>query len=442
MVGGVSESMPAPPDTFHVMAKPSGARCNLDCRYCFYLSKESLFAAGARLRMSDDVLAAFVQQHCAAQRGPEVIFAWQGGEPTLMGVEFFAKAVALQRRYADGRAVQNAFQTKGILLDDAWGEFLKRENFLVGLSLDGPKPIHDLHRVDKGGHRTFDRVMRGLAVLQKHAVQFNTLSVIHRESARQPLEIYRFLKEIGSGFLQFIPLVERRPSAENQARGGHFAPPPTSGGDEAEVTEWSVRTEDYGEFLVSIFAEWVRQDVSKTFVQLFDVALGIWLGQPAGLCLFRETCGDAVALEHNGDVFSCDHFVYPSHRLGNLLATSLGDLVRGPQQRAFGEAKALSLPAYCRKCDVRFACHGECPKNRFLRAPDGELGLNYLCAAYQRFFRHVAPAMRGMAWLAHNRRAPAEIMTLGVPGSKGAARAAGGTTSAVCNQCPPSERSF
>ena len=411
--------MSAPPDTFHVMAKPSGAICNLDCRYCFYLDKESLFDRGAGFRMSDEVLTACVQQQIAAQRGPEVLFAWQGGEPTLMGVDFFERAVALQRCHAAGRTVQNAFQTNGILLDDAWGEFLKRENFLVGLSLDGPQPLHDLYRVDKGGKPTFDRVMRGLEVLKKHAVEFNTLTVVHRENSRQPLEVYHFLKEIGSGFLQFIPLVERRPGSVAQALGWHFAPPPTPGADESEVTDWTVRTADYGEFLVTLFDEWVRQDVSKVFVQLFDVSLGIWLGHPAGLCLFRETCGDAVALEHNGDVFSCDHFVYPNYRLGNVLNSSLGDLVRGSQQRSFGNAKAGSLPGYCRSCDVRFACHGECPKNRFLRTPDGEPGLNYLCAAYQRFFRHADPAMRGMAWLARNRRAPAEVMTLGVPGRSG-----------------------
>jgi uncharacterized protein len=413
--------MPAPPDTFQVMAKPSGPLCNLDCHYCFYLGKEALFLAGTHFRMSGEVLAAYIQQHCAAQRGPEVSFAWQGGEPTLLGVDFFEQAVALQRQHAAGRVVKNAFQTNGILLDDAWGEFLKRENFLVGLSLDGPQPLHDLYRVDKGGQPTFERVMRGLAVLQRHGVEFNTLSVVHRQSARRSLEVYHFLKEIGSSFLQFIPLVERLPSAKDQGCGCHFAPPPTAGGEEMEVTEWSVWPADYGEFLVTIFEEWVRQDVSKVFIQLFDVTLGIWLGQPAGLCLFREQCGDAVALEHNGEVFSCDHFVYPSHRLGNLRETSLGDLVRSPQQRAFGQAKASTLPAFCRNCDVRFVCHGECPKNRFLRTPDGEPGLNYLCAAYQRFFRHVAPAMHGMAWLARNRRAPAEIMTLGVPGKSGCA---------------------
>ena len=287
--------MSAPPDTFHVMAKPSGAICNLDCRYCFYLDKESLFDRGAGFRMSDEVLTACVQQQIAAQRGPEVLFAWQGGEPTLMGVDFFERAVSFQRRHAAGRTIQNAFQTNGILLDDAWGEFLKRENFLVGLSLDGPQPLHDLYRVDKSGQPTFERVMRGLAVLKKHGVEFNTLTVVHRDNARQPLEVYRFLKEIGSGFLQFIPLVERRPAAETLARGLDHAPPPTPDTTETEVTDWTVRAADYGEFLVTLFDEWVRADVGKVFVQLFDVALGNWLGQPAGLCLFRETCGDAVA---------------------------------------------------------------------------------------------------------------------------------------------------
>lgn len=416
--------MPALPDTFHVMSKPSGAICNLDCKYCFYLDKEALFDRGARFRMSDEVLSAYIQQQIAAQRGSEILFAWQGGEPTLMGVDFFERAVALQRQYAGGRTVQNAFQTNGVLLDDAWGEFLKREKFLVGVSVDGPQPLHDLYRVDKGGKPTFARVMRGLAMLKKHGVDFNTLTVVHRENAKHPLEVYRFLKEIGSGFLQFIPLVERLPAAESSARGLSHAPPPTGGIAETEVTEWTVRAPDYGEFLVSIFEEWVRQDVGKVFVQLFDVSLGLWMGQPSGLCLFRETCGDAVALEHNGDVFSCDHFVYPDYRLGNLLNTNLGDMVRGSQQRDFGAAKSSTLPAYCRSCDVRFACNGECPKNRFIHTPDGEAGLNYLCAAYQRFFRHVNPAMRGMAWLAQNRRPPAEIMTLGVPGRPGAAASA------------------
>jgi uncharacterized protein len=385
------------PETFHVMAKPTGAICNLDCKYCFYLEKENLFERGTRFRMSDEVLEAYVRQQIEAQRGSEVVFAWQGGEPTLMGLEFFKKAVALQKRFAAGRRMQNAFQTNGVLLDDDWCEFFKRENFLIGISIDGPRELHDGYRVDKGGKPTFDRVMNGIELLKKHGVEFNTLSVVHRENALQPLTVYNFLKSIGSLYLQFIPLVER-------------------GAAPGSVTDRSVRPEDYGGFLVSIFEEWVRADVGKVFVQLFDVSLGIWMGNPSGLCLFSETCGDAVALEHNGDVFSCDHFVYPEYKLGNLLNTGLGDLVRSPRQREFGGAKAATLPGYCQRCEVRFACHGECPKNRFTETPDGEPGLNYLCAAYKRFFTHVNPAMRGMAYLALNRRAPAEIMTLGVPG--------------------------
>ena len=402
--------------SFHVMAKPSGALCNLDCRYCFYLEKESLFPPGNRFRMSDEVLEAYVRQQFEAQPTGEVLFAWQGGEPTLLGVAFFEKAVALQRRYARGRTVRNAFQTNGILLNDDWGEFLHREAFLVGLSIDGPRELHDLHRVDKGGKPTFDRVMNGLEFLKKHDVEFNTLTVVHRETARQPLEVYSFLKSIGSKFIQFIPLVERMAFTPEQESDPLTAPRPASAGNcESAVTDWSVLSSDYGEFLVTIFDQWVRQDVGKVFVQLFDVALGIWMGYPAGLCLFRETCGDAVALEHNGDVYSCDHFVYPEHRIGNVLNTSLGDMVASTRQRSFGRDKADTLPEYCRQCDVRFACNGECPKNRFALTPDGAPGLNYLCPSYKRFFRHIDPAMRGMAWLARHGQAPAEIMARGVP---------------------------
>ena len=407
--------MTSGPASFHVMAKPSGAICNLDCQYCFYLDKESLFEPGTRFRMNDQVLEAFVRQQFESQSGPEVVFAWQGGEPTLLGVEFYERAVALQRQWCGGKVFRNAFQTNGILLDDRWGEFLRRENFLVGLSLDGPERLHDVYRLDKGGRPTFARVMQGLQVLKKHGVEFNTLTVVHRQNVGHPLEIYRFLQEIGSTYLQFIPLVERRPSESSRARGQHLAPPPRLESTETLVTEASVPAAEYGDFLVAIFDEWVRRDVGRTYVQLFDVALGIWLGMPAGLCLFRETCGDGVALEHNGDVYSCDHFVYPEYRLGNLMNTRLGDLVRGSRQRDFGRSKASSLPRYCQACEVRFACQGECPKNRFVRTPEGEAGLNYLCPSYRRFFRHIDPAMKAMAWLIQQRRAPAEIMALGVP---------------------------
>ncbi len=385
--------MTSAPDNFHVMAKPSGAICNLNCTYCFYLEKELLFDRTSRFRMSDEVLEAYVRQQIEGQRGSEASFAWQGGEPTLMGLDFFKKAVALQHRYANGRAIHNAFQTNGVLLDDAWGEFLHRERFLVGLSIDGPQELHDLYRVDKGGKPTFDKVMRGIEVLQRHRVDFNTLSVVHRESARRPLEVYEFLKSIGSTHMQFIPLVDRI-------------------GVTDQVAAWSVIAEDYGTFLSTIWDTWVRRDVGRIFVQLFDVMLGVWMGQPAGLCLFRETCGDAVVLEHNGDVYSCDHFVTPRHRLGNLLDQSLGDIVRDVPQRQFGQAKADTLPQYCRDCEVRFACHGECPKNRFINTPAGEPGLNYLCAGYKHFFKHANPRLRGMAWLAMHHEPPAKIMDI------------------------------
>lgn len=380
---------PASP-SFHVMAKPSGAKCNLDCKYCFYLEKETLFPPGPQ-RMSDAVLEAYIVQYLAAHQNPEVIFAWQGGEPTLRGIDFFERAVALQKRHAAGRRVANAFQTNGVLLDDAWGEFLRRERFLVGVSIDGPAELHDRYRVDKGGKPSFEKVLRGIRLLQKHGIEFNTLSVVHRESARRPLDVYEFLKGIGSTHLQFIPLVDRVDETD-------------------QVAEWSVIAEDYGTFLTTIWDTWIRHDVGKVFVQLFDVMLGVWLGRPAGLCLFRETCGDAVALEHNGDLFSCDHFVTPRHRIGNLLDQSLGDMVRGERQREFGRNKQSTLPRYCLQCDVRFACNGECTKNRFIRTPDGEAGLNYLCAAYKRFLHYANPGLRGMAALAMNHRPPAEIM--------------------------------
>lgn len=382
--------------SFHVMAKPSGAKCNLDCKYCFYLEKESLFPAGP-MRMSDEVLEAYVIEYLASQSGPEVVFAWQGGEPTLMGLDFFERAVALQKQHGQGRRIANAFQTNGVLLDDAWGGFLRRERFLVGVSIDGPAELHDRYRVDKGGKPTFEKVLRGIRLLQKHGVEFNTLTVVHRENARRPLEVYEFLKGIGSTHLQFIPLVDRV-------------------GDTDQAAEWSVVAEDYGHFLTTIWDAWIRRDVGKVFVQLFDVMLGVWLGQPAGLCLFRETCGDAVALEHNGDLFSCDHFVTPRHRIGNLLDQSLGDMVLSERQREFGRSKQGTLPRYCLQCDVRFACNGECPKNRFIRTPDGEAGLNYLCAAYKRFLHHANPGLRGMAALALSRRLPAEIMEILVAG--------------------------
>ena len=401
---------------FHFLTKPVGPICNLDCHYCFYLEKEKLYPGEKSWRMSDEVLEEYVRQYIQSQPIPEISFAWQGGEPTLLGVEFFRKAVALQKKYAQGKTISNAIQTNGTLLDDEWCEFLAANRFLVGISIDGPAELHDKYRVDKGQKPTFDRVMRGLELLKKHRVDFNTLTVVNRANSQKPLEVYRFLKSIGSQFLQFIPLVERAASTEAKTEGYHFAAPPLpfDGQKSPPVTEWSVEAAQYGIFLCAIFDEWVRHDVGKTFVQLFDVALGNWMGLGSGLCVFAEKCGAALAMEHNGDVYSCDHYVYPRYKLGNVMNQSLGAMVNSPEQMRFGNDKLDSLPKFCRECEVRFACNGECPKHRFIQTPDGEAGLNYLCAAYKKFFHHVDPYMRAMAMLLENRRPPAEIMRMAV----------------------------
>lgn len=406
-----------PDRPFHVMSKPIGPICNLGCAYCFYLEKEKLYDRPRGWAMSDEVLETYVRQYIHAQprNVPEITFAWQGGEPTLLGVRFFEKVINLQSRFNDGRVIRNALQTNGTLLDDEWGRFLRRNNFLVGLSIDGPQPLHDALRVDKRGAGTFDAVMRGLDVLKRHKVEFNTLTVVNSTNVREPLEVYRFLKQIGSGFIQFIPLVERVPQTRLKVLGMDFAEPPIPGNADPErppVTKETVPAEAYGEFLVRIFNEWVRRDVGKVYVQLFDVALGNWLGVGAALCVFAERCGAALAIEHNGDLYSCDHYVYPRYRLGNVLNQSLGEMVNSAEQRRFGDDKADTLPQYCRKCEVRFACHGECPKHRFIQTPDGEDGLNYLCPAYKRFFNHIRPAMDAMAALLRAGRPPAEVMRL------------------------------
>lgn len=399
---------------FHILTKPVGPICNLDCKYCFYLEKEKLYPGENQWRMSDEVLEEYVRQYIHSQPSPEINFAWQGGEPTLLGVEFFRKAVALQKKFADGKIIFNAIQTNGTLLDDEWCEFLATNKFLVGLSIDGPAELHDKYRVDKRQQPTFSTVMRGLELLKKQGVEFNTLTVVNRANSQQPLEVYRFLKRIGSQFIQFIPLVERAAPMEMKAAGYDFAAPPLPGenGNASVVTPWSVEAEQYGKFLCTIFDEWVRNDVGKTFVQLFDVALGNWMGLGSSLCVFAEKCGAALAIEHNGDLYSCDHYVYPRHKLGNVMNQSLGAMVNSPQQLKFGNDKFDSLPKFCRECEVRFACNGECPKHRFIRTPDGEDGLNYLCAAYKKFFNHIDPHMKTMGQLLQNDEAPARIMEL------------------------------
>ncbi|MGH9328569.1 MAG: anaerobic sulfatase maturase [Terriglobia bacterium] len=389
------------------MTKPTGPLCNLDCKYCFYLEKEKLYPGKSDWRMPEDVLESYVRQYIEAQSVDAVSFAWQGGEPTLLGVEYFRKVVELQKKYANGKRIENAFQTNGFLLDDRWGEFLAENKFLVGLSIDGPAAMHDRYRVDKGGQPTFKRVMRGLDTLKRHGVEFNTLTVVQRHNSQYPLEVYRFLRDVGSGFMQFIPIVER--IAESNAPEGLVLIAP-SAPQPAQVSEWSVEPLQYGRFLCRIFDEWVLNDVGRVFVQLFDVALEMWCGFPASLCVFRETCGAAMALEHNGDLYSCDHFVYRENKLGNIMESPLESLASSPQQAKFGRDKLETLPRYCRECDVRFACNGECPKHRFTHTPEGEMGLNYLCAGYKAFFHHIDPYMQFMASELRHERAPANVI--------------------------------
>jgi len=395
------------PLAFHVMTKPVGPICNLDCKYCFYLEKENLYPQESKWSMPEEVLQAYIREYIEGQNVPTISFAWQGGEPTVLGVDYFRHVVELQNKYAQGKRIENAFQTNGILLDDEWGEFLAKNRFLVGLSIDGPRELHDCYRVDKGGQPTFDRVVRGLGFLKKHGVEFNTLTVVHRKNSQHPLQVYRFLREIGSGFLQFIPIVERM-AAKPDPNGLVLLGPAAN--QRATVSSWSVEPLAYGRFLCAIFDEWVRNDVGRYYVQIFDVALESWVGMNQSLCVFSETCGAALALEHNGDLYSCDHYVYPENKLGNILEHPLESLVSSPEQQKFGQDKRDTLPQYCRECSVRFACNGECPKHRFIETPDGEAGLNYLCAGYKLFFQHIDPYMRFMASQLRQELPPANVM--------------------------------
>lgn len=382
---------------FHLMAKPTGAICNLDCDYCYFLSKEMLYS-GSRFRMARATLETYVRQYMDAQPTQDVTFAWQGGEPTLMGLEFFELVVRLQREHArPGQRVFNTLQTNGTKLDDAWCRFLRRNDVLVGISIDGPKDLHDVYRVDKGGSGSFDRVMDGLALLRKHGVEFNVLTTVHRANEAYPLEVYRFLRdEIGARFVQFIPIVER----DNE-----------TGFQEGDrVTDRSVTPRGYGTFLTTIFDEWVQRDVGRVFVQMFDETLAKYTGHGGSLCVFQETCGSALALEHNGDVYSCDHFVEPDHHLGNLNELPLCTMVESAQQAAFGQAKLDTLHEKCRSCDVRWLCHGGCPKDRIVDTGGADERLNYLCEGYESYFTHTEDAMRFMANELAHKRPPANIM--------------------------------
>ena len=390
---------------FHVMSKPTGAVCNLDCEYCFFLSKEQLYPDSA-FRMAPEIHERYLQQLFAAHPADaEVSVSYQGGEPTLMGLEFFARSVELAARFAGpGQSVLHTIQTNGTLLDDAWGAFLAENGFLVGLSIDGPRQMHDAYRVDKGGKPTFDRVLRGSDVLRRHGVEWNALTTVNAANADHGLEVYRFLRDdLGAGFIQFIPIVERMtpemlPMADS-GWGVRAKDRPLYRQAGSEVTHRSVTGEQYGRFLIEVFEEWARHDVSDVFVQMFDTALAHWMGMDqVGICVHAKTCGSALALEHNGDLYSCDHYVEPDYLLGNIAAgRTMLDLVGSSAQRAFGNAKLDTLPQYCLDCDVRFACNGGCPKDRFATTSDGEPGLHHLCAGYKAFFGHVDAPMRFMA---------------------------------------------
>jgi uncharacterized protein len=397
------------PPAFHLLAKPTGAICNLDCAYCFFLDKEFLYP-GSKFRMSDELLESYIRQLIESHQVDQVTVAWQGGEPTLMGLDFYRRAMALEQKHARSGMTRkqdlrflNTMQTNGTLLDDEWCAFFKEHNFLIGISIDGPRELHDVYRVDKGGAPTFDKVMRGIRLLQKHKIEYNILTTVNRVNGDHPLEVYRFIRdEIGADWMQFIPVVER---INEDGR--------TLYQEGSTVSDRSVLAEQFGRFLSDIYDEWVHRDVGRVYVQTFEAALRNWLGMNAsGMCVFNETCGQGLAIEHNGDLYACDHFVEPNYHLGNIKQEHMLEMVSSSQQLKFGQDKLDTLPQYCLACDVRFACHGECPKNRFIETPDGEAGLNYLCAGFKHFFQHVDFPMKLMAGLTRRNRPAAEVMRL------------------------------
>lgn len=375
----------------YVMLKPVGALCNLHCRYCYYLEKQKLYPAETHPLMSEELLELFTRQYIEAQTMPQVLFTWHGGEALMLPVSFYRKALELQRRYARGRQIDNCLQTNGTLLTDEWCEFFRENNFLIGISIDGPQAFHDHYRTTRSGRPSWHEVMRGIRLLQKHRVEWNAMAVVNRFNADYPLEFYRFFKEIGCQYLQFTPIVERQ---------------------DGEVTDFSVTPEQWGRFLCTLYDEWVRQDVGQLFVQTFDATLANWAGVAPGVCSFSSMCGHAAVMEHNGDVYSCDHFVSPAYKLGNIRQQSLTGMMYGERQREFGRQKNETLPRQCRACRFLFACHGECPKNRFVNDVYGEPGMNYLCRGYYQFFEHVAADMDFMKGELDAGRAPANIMEI------------------------------
>ncbi len=406
------------PASFHLLAKPTGPICNLDCEYCFFLSKEMLYP-GDRFRMADDLLETYIVQLLDAHKTPEVMVAWQGGEPTMMGLDFFKRSIELVEKHRKPwQQVNYSIQTNGVLINERWAAFFKENGFLVGLSVDGPRELHDQYRVDTRGEGSFDRVMAGYGHLEAAGVDVNVLCTVHAGNQDRALDVYRFFRdEMGVQFIQFIPIVERTtetllPLANLGWSTSKRESRPLYVQAGNAVTDRSVGAAAYGEFLNTVFDEWFKTDIGEIYVQMFDVALAAWHGEPAGLCIFSETCGLALAMEHNGDLYSCDHYVEPDFLLGNITETPLAELVASDKQRAFGQAKRDTLPQYCLDCDVRFACHGGCPRNRFRSTPDGEEGLNYLCASYKSFFGHVDEPMRTMSSLLHAGRAPSEAPTV------------------------------
>ena len=396
----------------HIVAKPIGPVCNLDCTYCFYLEKQALYGTGEDFRMSDEVLAAFVRNYISNQPTPVVEFVWQGGEPTLLGLDFFRRVVELQRPFAELKTIANSLQTNGTLLDEEWCRFLKEHGFMVGISLDGPREIHDRYRCDRRRQGSFDAVMRGLRLLQQHGVEYNVMASVARETARQPLEVYRFFKEQGVEFIQFVPIVERPPAAAEQALGLSLAGPADLGREEpnAAVTPWSVLPEEYGDFLIAIYEEWVRHDVGTTFVMNFEWALNAWLGEPSPVCVHARQCGRSLVIEHNGDLFACDHYVYPQFRLGNILTDNLPAMAARSLQTGFGIDKETALPRQCRECEVLAACQGGCPKHRFTQSHYREPGLHYLCAGYGKFFRHIRKYLQAMTTLLEHGYPVSQVM--------------------------------
>lgn len=389
----------------YVMLKPAGAHCNLACKYCYYLEKNKLYPTAQRHLMSDEMLEQFTREYIEAQTMNQVLFTWHGGEPLLRSIDFYRKALSLQQKYAGGRRIDNVIQTNGTLLTDEWCEFFAQNHWLVGISIDGPQPDHDHYRLTAAGKPSWKKVMQGIKLLKKHGVEWNAMAVVNAYNANHPLEFYRFFKENGCQFLQFTPIVERLTRHEDGRTLASLVDK-----DEISLSEASVAPEQWGYFLCAIFDEWVRKDVGKIFVEIFDCTLANWMGISPGICAYSKECGHAGVMEHNGDVYSCDHFVFPEYKLGNIRDHSLIDMLYGEQQQEFSRLKHSSLPRQCKECDMEFACHGECPKNRFMKDKYGDSGLNYLCPGYYHYYQHVAPYMDYMKQELMSQRPPSNIM--------------------------------